>query len=75
MTTHKPTHPLKAWRLKQEPKLTLSALAGVVGVSASHLSEIENWNNEPSLELLDKLCAKAKLTVADFVKPKESATC
>ncbi len=55
--------------------MTLSSLAGEVGVSASHLSEIENWNNEPSLELLDKLCAKARLTVADFVKSKEDATC
>jgi transcriptional regulator with XRE-family HTH domain len=71
----RPTHPLKAWRLKQKPKMTLTALAGEVEVSASHLSEIENYNNEPSLGLVMKLCRKANLSVADFEKPKEPAGC
>lgn len=71
--TDKLTHPLKAWRLKQEPKKTLASLAGDVGVSASHLSEIENWNNEPSFELLTKLHEKTGLNVADFMKQPEAA--
>lgn len=71
--TDKPTHPLKTWRLTQEPKKTLASLAGDVGVSASHLSEIENWNNEPSFELLTKLHSITKLNVADFVKQAEAA--
>jgi transcriptional regulator with XRE-family HTH domain len=73
--TDKPPHPLKTWRLTQKPLMTLAALASEVGVSASHLSEIENWNNGPSLDLLNKLCARSRLTVADFVRPKEDAQC
>ena len=43
-------HPLKVWR-KANNRMTLAELAKELGVSAPHLSEIENGNNEPSLEL------------------------
>lgn len=60
------THPLKAWRLRQEPKKTLAALALGVGVTASHLSEIENGNNEPSLELAVKLSRETGISIEMF---------
>lgn len=71
--TDKPNHPLKNWRLKQEPKMTLTTLAGEVGVTASHISEIENYKNEPSFELLTKLHDKTGLNVADFMRQSETA--
>jgi transcriptional regulator with XRE-family HTH domain len=46
-------HPLRRWR--KERQVTLKALADKVGVQASHLSEIENGNNKPSLALAAKL--------------------
>ena len=46
-------HPLRRWR--EEKGVTLTALARRVGVTASHLSEIENRNNWPSIKLAAKL--------------------
>lgn len=46
-------HPLRVWRKANH--ITLSALADQVGVNPSHLSEIENGNNTPSLKLAEKL--------------------
>lgn len=62
------THPLKAWRLRQTPKVTLTALARQLDVSASHLSEIENLNNDPSLELTARLSSLTGLEMRDFVR-------
>lgn len=47
------THPLRAWRKAHE--ITLAQLAGAVGVTASHLSEIETGKNAPSLDLAGRL--------------------
>lgn len=69
----KQEHPLRAWRHRQEPRKTLSDVAEKVGVTPSHLSEIENWNNEPSLELTAKLAELADLDMRAFVKQAESA--
>jgi transcriptional regulator with XRE-family HTH domain len=66
-------HPLRAWRDGQSPKMTLSALADEVDVSASHLSEIENWNNEPSLDLAARLHTRTGIDMKDFVKAPETA--
>jgi transcriptional regulator with XRE-family HTH domain len=66
-------HPLRAWRRSQEPQVTLTALAVQLEVSASHLSEIENWNNEPSLALAAKLHGATKIEMKDFAKPKVDA--
>lgn len=47
------THPLRAWRAPR--KIRLTTLADKVGTSASHLSEIENGNRTPSLEMAGRL--------------------
>ena len=46
-------HPLRRWRHSQ--KITLAALANDVGVTPSHLSEIETGKNVPSLMLAARL--------------------
>jgi transcriptional regulator with XRE-family HTH domain len=60
------THPLRDWRETQVPKKTLAALAGEVSVSASHLSEIENGKNDPSLELAVRLSRVTGIDVEKF---------
>lgn len=65
------THPLYHWR-KLHGK-TLQALADDLDVTQSHLSEIENWNNEPSLELAARLHDTTGIPMALFVKRTESA--
>ena len=62
-------HPLKVWRQRQSPKVTLAALARQVGVTASHLSEVENYKNEPSLDLTDRLSIATGIEMKDFVVP------
>lgn len=65
------THPLYLWR-KQNRK-TLQALANDLEVTQSHLSEIENWNNEPSLELAARLHTHTGIDMKAFVKQSEAA--
>lgn len=67
----KQTHPLRQWR-KQNGK-TLSDLSEAVSVTPSHLSEIENWNNEPSLDLAARLHRATGIEMTAFVKSAESA--
>lgn len=64
-------HPLRAWR--NEQRKTLARLSGEVGCSASHLSEIENGNNEPSLALAAKLSKATEIPIDRFVKQSEVA--
>ena len=66
------THPLYRWR-KLNGNKTLQDLAAEVGVTQSHLSEIENWKNEPSLDLAARLHSVTKIDMRDFVKPGELA--
>jgi transcriptional regulator with XRE-family HTH domain len=61
-------HPLRIWRHSQEPRKTLADLASAVGVTPSHLSEIENWNNEPSLDLLSRLHRETGIEMARFIR-------
>jgi len=61
-------HPLRLWRHSQEPRKTLVDLANDVGVTPSHLSEIENWKNEPSLDLLARLCRVTGIEMPMFVR-------
>lgn len=71
-------HPLRLWRKANH--ITLSALAIKVGVKPSHLSEIENGNNMPSLKLAEKL-SLATVDIAgvrgvplgEFVPQREAA--
>ena len=65
-------HPLRRWRLDQTPKKTLAQLASVIGVSPSHLSEIENGNNEPSLELAVRLSRETGIQVEKFVASEDA---
>lgn len=64
-------HPLKTWRQRQNPKMTLAALAQRVGVTASHLSEVENYRNEPSLDLTNRLSEATGIEMKAFVLPAE----
>jgi len=65
----KTDHPLRRWR--KEHKKTLADLAGTVRVTSSHLSEIENWKNEPSLDLASRLQRETGIEMSAFVKPGE----
>lgn len=66
------THPLYHWRRLNGSK-TLQEVADLVGTTQSHLSEIENWNNEPSLDLAARLHNVTKIDMKQFVKPREAA--
>jgi transcriptional regulator with XRE-family HTH domain len=65
-------HALRRWR--KGNGLTLVVLAGRVGVTPSHLSEIERGRNRPSLELAAKLSriTKNEVPLSDFV-PQQAA--
>lgn len=64
------THPLYRWR-KSNGNKTLQDLASEVGVTQSHLSEIENWKNEPSLDLAARLHSITNIDMSAFVKPEQ----
>lgn len=51
----KPVHPLRRWRREKGLRLAQVAEFEGVGVSPSHLSEIERGNNKPSLDLAARL--------------------
>ncbi len=69
----KPEHPLRAWRHRQAPRKTLSEVAEKVGVTPSHLSEVENWKNEPSLGLVAEISRFTGIDMKAFVKQTEAA--
>jgi DNA-binding XRE family transcriptional regulator len=58
-------HPIVVWRDKRE--LTQAALAAAVGISASHLSEIEHRQKGPSVDVLQRLAAVLQVTVDDLL--------
>lgn len=55
MAVSETDHPLRRWRLSFDPVVTLVSLASDVGVTPSHLSEIERGFNNPSVSLAVKL--------------------
>lgn len=61
-----PVHALRQWR--KTNRKTLADVAGEVGVTPSHLSEIERGINEPSLALAAKLSRGTGIPIDDFVK-------
>lgn len=74
------THPLRAWRTSN--KVTLAVLADRIGVkvTVSHLSEIERWENTPSLFLASKLSEATAddagvpvVPISDFLQKCEPA--
>jgi transcriptional regulator with XRE-family HTH domain len=50
-------HPIRAWRLRQTPPVSLDVLARRVGTSKGALSRIETGAQEPQLDTLRKLLA------------------
>jgi transcriptional regulator with XRE-family HTH domain len=71
-------HPLRKWR--ETAKITLKSLAERVGVTASHLSEIETGRNTPSLALAAKLSGATAneqgvpaVPLTEFVPQQEAA--
>jgi transcriptional regulator with XRE-family HTH domain len=66
------THPLFHWR-KANGNRSLQSIADAIGCTQSHLSEIENWKNEPSLELAARLHRETGLAMTAFVKQAETA--
>lgn len=66
-------HALRVWR--KEKGVTLAALASVVGVSPSHLSEVERGLNNPSLELAAKLseATESAVMIGSFVRQPQAA--
>lgn len=70
MTVTKQAHPLRDWR--KANGVTLHALAEHLGVTQSHLSEVENWNNTPSLELAARLHEHTGIDMKAFVRRPES---
>lgn len=66
-------HPIRAWRKSHTPKVTLVDLAARVGVTPSHLSEIENGNNEMSLDLAMKLHRETGIDIPEFAGRKRTS--
>lgn len=66
------THPLFHWR-KANGNRSLQSIAAEIGCTQSHLSEIENWKNEPSLELAARLHTCTGIDMKAFVKSTEPA--
>lgn len=67
MTRSTKDHPLYHWRM-QNGRRSLQSVADAVGCTQSHLSEIENWNNEPSLELTARLHRETGIPMEAFVR-------
>lgn len=71
-------HPLRLWRT--EHGVTLATLADRVGVTASHLSEVERDLDTPSLDLATKLSRETTngdgvpvVPTDAFMRPKQKA--
>lgn len=66
-------HPLRRWR--KENQIRLATLAIRVGVTPSHLSEIERGLNAPSLRLAAKLSEVTNdvVSLTDFIKQRKPA--
>jgi len=60
------THPLYLWR--KQCGRSLHEIAGLVGCTQPHLSEIENGNNMPSLSLAAKLHDLTGIDIKEFAK-------
>lgn len=65
------THPLRVWRTSAGK--TLAELGEIVGTSPSNLSEIERYENTPSLTLAAKLSQESGIPIDSFVKQAEAA--
>ncbi len=64
MTTQLPTLADKLRAYRKHSALKLHQVAAKTGLSISHISEIENGTNNPSLETCQKLATLYGLTLA-----------
>ena len=55
-------------KIRKEKKLTLRELGNAVGVSASHIGQIEKGITNPSLELLGRIAEFLKVHPCDLLK-------
>lgn len=63
-------HPLREWRKKQNPTMTMNALAEKLGITSAHLSQIEHHKGRPSFDLATALAAITGMPVERFYVPK-----
>lgn len=68
-----PTHPLRAFR--QKKGMSLEDVAASTGTSKAQLSRVENWRQDPTLELIRRLSklSGGKLKANDFVRQDSNA--
>lgn len=66
-------HPLRAWRMQQQPPLSQQGAVAVLGVGKPTISRIENWKRTPSLTLAAKLSERTGIPIDGFVKKDEAA--
>jgi DNA-binding XRE family transcriptional regulator len=65
-------HPLRRWRLDQEPELSVAEAAEKAGVTRQTWYEWEKWS-VPNSTLLPKVCELTGLEPNDFYKVERPA--
>jgi transcriptional regulator with XRE-family HTH domain len=45
-------HPFETWRKRQEPPMSQTTLAGLLGVTRAHISLVESGRRRPSVNLM-----------------------
>ena len=53
-------------QLRTERGISTNRLAGIAGVSQSHLREIELGNKQPGIDILERICSGLGITLSDF---------
>lgn len=61
-------HPLRVWRHEQTPRKTLVDLAASVGITPSHLSQIEMGERRPSLDVASRISKQTGIPLEQFVR-------
>jgi transcriptional regulator with XRE-family HTH domain len=63
-------HPLRKWRKSREKpeEKTLAFLADKIGITASHISQIETGLRQPSLPVAVRLSEETGIPVGEFVR-------
>jgi transcriptional regulator with XRE-family HTH domain len=65
-------HRVRELRLAQSS--SVEDFAQVLGVSVEHLSEVEEGDRDPGVELIHQIAKNSKMRLAEFVEPVESET-
>ena len=66
-------HPLKAWRQRQEPRLTIGAAARALGVSKTAVSRRENRERNVDRELVPEIARRTGIPAREL-RPDWAAT-